>query len=774
MRTRIRRRNRPARQLSSWRHSSHAGRSLAPVMVEHRESTDSGYKAVGTVVAKAASMLWRVALEHRRFIVVTVHLALVLLSPVLAFWLRYDGDIPAGQMELLVGLLPVLLVVRGTTFALFGLYQGLWRFTGIWDLRDIVVAVLVSSALILVATWGLGVGGYPRSVALIDALLLTTLMVGIRLTRRVVSDTRSGKRGRTVLVVGAGDAGEMVVRDMKRRGDYLPIGFVDDDESKVGVSIHGVRVLGTRHELPLIMRTHRPDDVLVALPGAVSSALARELVTVLAPFTARITTLPSIHEIVSGKATASQIRQLSIEDLLFRSAVGLDKSAIKHFIKGQRVMVTGAGGSIGSELCRQIAGLRPSCLVLYERYENSLYSVEKDLTDGHPSMKIHACIGDITDVRRLDDVLTEHQPNIVFHAAAHKHVPLMEQNPCEAVKNNVRGTRLLAEATERHGVDRFIMISSDKAVNPSSVMGATKRVGELIVRSLSDSSPTSFSIVRFGNVLGSNGSVLLRFVDQLKAGGPLTVTHPEISRYFMLVSEAVELVLQAAAAGKPGATYVLEMGEQIKMIDFAKTLIRLSGYQPDEIPITFTGLRPGEKMHEELVGAGESSQPSGIENVMLVTTGPIATARALAQEVAMLERLADDNEVVGVLQQLRQIEPGFRSGGPAIAPEPSVQPFPHAILEASALTCPSCSLMTVHRSRTRTMSARVRRYFTSARPHRCHHCGWRSWIEPTDGPGSERPASFEPKSPDFRLLDQMVGSRSLSKDPLLSPRELRH
>ena len=610
--------------------------------------------------------------KYRRPVVFCVDLVVAATANLLAFLIKFDGRIPSELLSVALQFLPLLLIVRAAMFGGFRLHQGLWRYSDVGDLRAIVLGVLTSSVMFGAAIWGLGVVGYPRSVLLIDGLLLVTMMAGSRLARRALTEARWGRRGRTVLAIGAGDAGEMVVRDMKKHGEYEPIGFVDDDVSKVGTSIHGVPVLGTRGDLSEIMKKHRPDDVLVAIPGAASSALGREVVRALEPFTARITTLPSIGEMVRGQAVSSQIRQLSIEDLLPRTAVGLDGSSLRRLIGGQRVMVTGAGGSIGSELCRQIAALHPAGVVLFERHENSLYSIKNDLLEGPSGFPVHACIGDITDVRRLDDVLSEYRPSIVFHAAAHKHVPLMEENPCEAVKNNVRGTRLLALAAERHGVERFIMISSDKAVNPSSVMGATKRVGELLVRERPADSATSYSIVRFGNVLGSNGSVLLRFVNQIKDGGPVTVTDPEVTRYFMLISEAVELVLHAAADGKAGVTYVLEMGEPVKLLDFAKTLIRLSGCAAADIPITFTGLRPGEKMSEELVGVSERSEPSGIEKIQRVTARPGTALRTLTVQVAELERVADLGDDARVLEQLRRIEPSFRSASPGSVQEPMV------------------------------------------------------------------------------------------------------
>ena len=415
---------------------------------------------------------------------------------------------------------------------------------------------------------------------------------------RIFRERKILRKTRRVLIIGAGDAGENIVREMQTHStsSYTPIGFVDDDVSKVGKRIHGVKVLGTRQDLSKILHTHNPEEVLVALPGT-ESAVLRDITAVLAPFNVRIKTLPNLGDILEGKVTISQIRDLAIEDLLQRPPVGLDPQPVRSLIEGKRVLVTGAGGSIGSELCRQIVELHPKALILFERHENSLYTIAGELSDSGHSAVTHGVLGDITDIPRLQETLKTFRPDIIFHAAAHKHVPLMELNPGEAIKNNVLGTRMMAEAAVEFGAEYFVLISTDKAVNPSSVMGATKRVAELVVQGMASRSQTRFLTVRFGNVLGSNGSVVPRFQKQIKAGGPVTVTHPEVRRYFMLIPEAVTLVLQAAALGEQGAIYVLEMGGQIKLVDLARNLIRLSGHVADKnILIQFVGLRPWRKI----------------------------------------------------------------------------------------------------------------------------------------------------------------------------------
>lgn len=611
-------------------------------------------------------------LKFRRPLVVAVHLVLVAASNYLAFWLRFDGDVPPSQNGLYLEALPWLLAVRGLTFIPCRLYGGLWRYTGIWDLRNIIVGVGASTVLFYLLIHGLfGTIAYPRGVFIIDALLLILLMGGARLTRRFYREFTHLNGGKHVLIYGAGDAGEMIVRDMKRDGDYVPIGFVDDDRAKMGQRIHGVAVLGTRQDLPRIMEEERPHEVLVAIPGAKPAAV-REVVKALEPYKIPITTVPNARSLLNGKVSLNQVRSLSIEDLLPRAPVGLDSGKLRALISGKRVLVTGAGGSIGSELSRQLAALEPSDLVLYERYENSLYVVVNELMAQGADSLIRPVIGDVTDAKRVDAVLARYRPDIIFHAAAHKHVPMMEMNQCEAVKNNVIGSRMLAEAAVRYGVGRFVLISSDKAVNPSSVMGATKRVAELMVQTMAGRSRTRFAAVRFGNVLGSNGSVVLRFLEQIRAGGPVTVTHPDIKRYFMLIPEAVQLVLHAATLVRGGEIFVLEMGEQIKVLDLARNVIRLSGLVPDEeIPITFVGLRPGEKLYEELVGADETIEADTVEKIMRVRPQSLPDPGVLAEQIWELGRLATRGDSERVLQKLAAIVPTFQSDPQTALPRAS-------------------------------------------------------------------------------------------------------
>jgi FlaA1/EpsC-like NDP-sugar epimerase len=638
--------------------------------------------------AGIAGRLLQLLMEYRRLAVVAIHLPLIAVSNYVALWLRFDGVVPQAIAAQARDLLPALVLVRAATFIPFRLYEGLWRYTSLRDARNIVAAVVTSSVIFFVIVWGgWGTYGYPRSVYIIDAVLLIGLISGVRSIRRLVRELNRAEHNRRVLIYGAGDAGEMIVRDMTRRGHYQgePVGFVDDDRRKVGQRIHGVPVLGTRMEIATIVKRVRPDDVLIAMPGA-DAATIRGIVKSLEPYKLAIKTLPNLRDVLDGKVSVSEIRELKIEDLLQRAPIGLDPAPVRDLIAGKSVLVTGAGGSIGSELCRQILSFGPRALILFERYENSLFAIENELRDRGVPCDIQALVGDMTDRRRVDAVFAEHLPEIVFHAAAHKHVPLMEASPCEAVKNNVGGTWALARAAVAHGASRFVMISTDKAVNPTSVMGTSKRVCEMIVQGIANggyANGTKFSVVRFGNVLGSNGSVVPRFVDQIKAGGPVTVTHPEVRRFFMLIPEAVELVLHAATLGQAGEVMVLDMGEQIKVLEVARNLIRLSGYVPGEdIQIVFTGLRPGEKLYEELQGVAEDSEPSSVDKITRIRRKSVDDWPTVEQQILALIRRARRGDTARTLGALREIVPTYEPPAEVVqatASDPTIPAADHQV-----------------------------------------------------------------------------------------------
>jgi len=607
----------------------------------------------------------RLVYRYRRAEIALLHMVLVLLASYLGFLLRFGGQISAEELALFRLGLPWLVAIRMLTFLPFRLYEGLWRYTGIWDLRNIVQAVGLSTlAFYGWFRWGLGHSNYPATALVVDSLLLIFFMGGVRLIRRAHREVSRLIPEKRILVYGAGDAGEMIVRDIRNNGsyEYELAGFIDDDSRKVGRRIHGVKVLGTRAALAHVMATEKIDMILVAIRRAEPETI-RSIVRALEPFKVPIQTLPNLGDFVKGRVAVDQIRRLSVEDLLERAPVDLDVERVRDFVAGRRVLITGAGGSIGSELSRQIGALEPSRLLLLDRYENGLHSVMIEPRWREAKVPVDVVVGDVANEDQMTALLAAHRPDIVFHAAGHKHVPLMEANVCEAVKNNVRGTRVIAESALRFGVDRFILISTDKAVNPSSVMGATKRVAELLVQGLSQGGSVC-AAVRFGNVLASNGSVVPQFLEQICSGGPVTVTHPEVRRYFMLITEAVHLVLQAAALAKGGDIFVLEMGEQIRVLDLARNLIRLSGFVPDEdIAITLTGLRPGDKLSEELVGEGEVAEPTPASRVLRVQLSTPPEWPLFLRQVAELEKLADAGNAASMIEGLRQLVPTYRPSG---------------------------------------------------------------------------------------------------------------
>jgi FlaA1/EpsC-like NDP-sugar epimerase len=713
-----------------------------------------------------------VVVRFRRALIVAFQLLVMVAANLIAFQLRFDNGVPAWAAIVCWQTLPWLVAIRAATFVPFKLYEGFWRYTSVHDLRALVSAISVSSVLfVLFVKSPLGPGVYPRSVFFVDAILLLMLLGGARLIRRVLADGQRTGAGKRVLIYGAGDAGELIVRDMigDRDQPYEPVGFVDDNAGKTGLRIHGVQVLGTRRDLPAILARTKVDEIVLAMPN-VDPSVVREIMRALDAFDVPIKTLPNLRDIIDGKLGLADIRSLAVEDLLARAPIGLDPEPVRALITGRRVLVTGAGGSIGSELCRQIAKLHPATLIMVDRYENTLHAIRMELEDQKRTIGVRAVVADICDSARLSEIMRTHRPEILFHAAAHKHVPLMEENPCEAIKNNVRGTRILAQAADAFAVDRFVMISTDKAVNPTSVMGASKRVAEMAIHAQALGSGTSFSIVRFGNVLGSNGSVVPRFVEQIRRGGPLTITHPEMRRFFMLIPEAVQLVLHAASQAVNGATYVLEMGEQVKLVDMARDLIRLSGLVPDEdIAIEFIGLRPGEKLSEELVGPDEESGPSRVDKILRVSSRRPLDAN-IVQRTFQLEMSAADGDVATVLAMLRELTHVSRAdeASPAV-PSVAAPSATADVIIANTQPCVRCGGH-LHRSRARSRWERIRKEFTDARPFRCDKCGWRGWSVPVEGRAAMPLDHASP--PDLQLLDAHVAPAPLSTRARFAPRNL--
>ncbi len=546
-----------------------------------------------------------VGVATRRTFVIVAHLVLWAAALVAAFLLRFDFRLPEQHAAQLLVWLPLLLAIRVASFYALSLFRGIWRYTSAHDAIRIFEATTLGT-LVFTLLLVLFFQTFPRSVVIIDYVLAMAFVGGARFSIRAFRPpnapvTKDVKPIR-VLIVGAGDAGEMLVREVQRKyvGRYEVVGFVDDDRMKLGGHIHGVQVHGRIDELPLVVADQEVDEILIAAPTA-TGAQMRRMVDLCKLTGAKFKTIPGLGDLVDGQVTFSQLRPVAIEDLLGRDPVELDMALISKEMKGRAIVVTGAGGSIGSELCRQLARFEPSVLVLVERAENALFHIHRELQARFPSVRLEPCLADVAEPKRMDEIFSAYRPTVLFHAAAHKHVPMIEWNPFEAVKNNVLGTRALADLADRHGVERFVMISTDKAVNPTSVMGTSKRVAEIYVQALSQRSKTRFVTVRFGNVLGSNGSVIPIFQEQIAKGGPVTVTHPDMRRYFMTIPEAAQLVMQAGAMGNGGEIFVLDMGEPVKIADLARDLITLSGLKPGEdIEIKFTGLRPGEKLFEEL------------------------------------------------------------------------------------------------------------------------------------------------------------------------------
>ncbi len=527
----------------------------------------------------------------------------------LALFIRHEFDWRALEIG---GFLPILkrwaIVNTVLTLAIFfgfRLYSSLWGFAGADEMLHIFFAALsvmvVQFALVLLRIMPL-----PRSFPVLYAMLLfvatTVIRFSYRFLRRMKLYTLSGGRRRTMLI-GAGQAGALVLREFRssNMSQNKVVCIIDDDPAKLGRQIMGVRIVGGRESIASAVDKYAISEIVLAIPS-MSAQTKKEIWEICAQTGCKFKQMPGIYQLANGDVSIQAIRDIEIEDLLERDVVKVDMGGLSELIQDNTVMVTGGGGSIGSELCRQLATYRPKELVIFDIYENNAYAIEQELRFSHPELKTHVLIGSVRDEKRIDRVMAEFKPTIVYHAAAHKHVPLMERSPLEAVKNNILGTYNTARAADKHGVEHFVLISTDKAVNPTNVMGASKRVCEMIVQTMAEQSRTCFAAVRFGNVLGSNGSVIPLFRDQIKKGGPVTVTHPEITRFFMTIPEAVSLVLQAGAFAKGGEIFVLDMGRPVKIDDLARNMIRLSGFEPDvDIPVVYSGLRPGEKLYEELL-----------------------------------------------------------------------------------------------------------------------------------------------------------------------------
>lgn len=579
-----------------------------------------------------STMLARIASRGQlhRLGQVLVDLVLVSLAWWLAFVVRFDGDPPARYERLFLITLGVVVGIKIVTFLAFRLYTRWWRFTGIRDLEQIVVACLVASGLVTLALtlWRPdGFEAVPRGVFALDFLFTVMLVGGVRFIVRSVMERSSRGAGvgsgRPVIICGAGNAAHSLVRDMRSNAAlaYTPVGLIDDDPRKKGIRVGGVKVLGAREDLGRILRETRAREVIIAMPAA-PGAVRKDIVERCRAAGVRVTTLPGLPELMNGEVSVQKLREVQVEDVLGRAPVEIDMARVARYLNGRRVLVTGAGGSIGSELCRQVAAVGPSSMVIVDHAENNLFEIDLELRDrGHAPTPV---VADCRDIELMNQVFATHRPEIVFHAAAYKHVPMMELNPIQAIANNSLATATLADLATRHRVERVCLISTDKAVEPQTVMGGSKALAERIVEMHGHDAGTRFAAVRFGNVLGSSGSVLPIFRRQIAAGGPVTVTHPDMTRYFMTIPEAVQLVIEATGIAEGGDVFVLDMGEPVRIMDLAHNMVRLSGMEPGrDIQVEVIGVRTGEKLHEELFNLDEHVRPTRYGGILRATRPPL-------------------------------------------------------------------------------------------------------------------------------------------------------
>ena len=600
----------------------------------------------------------------RRAGVVVLHAALWAGAFVLALKMRFDGSVPDDYRQLAVQTIALIVALRLIAFLLLDLFGGVWRYAGFPELEKIVAGTTLGSLSALFVETALLQRQSPRSVYLGEWMASIVLAGGARMVLRSILQRRqrrqSGARVRT-LIVGAGDAGESFLRDVQRMRDgagWSVEGFLDDDPAKRGSSIRGVKVLGSAGAASIAehVRAREIQLVVVAMPTATGRRM-REVVQACRAAGVQVKTVPALADIIGANASWSSIREIDIDDLLRRDPVQLDVAEIEDLVRAKVVLVTGAGGSIGSELCRQLLRFSPALLLLLDHDENALFQIDRELGRSFPDARVEALIGDITDAARIDDIFAGYRPAVVLHAAAHKHVAMMESNPCEAVKNNVFGTALVATAADRHGASTFVLISTDKAVRPTSVMGCTKRITEMVIQRHAEASRTRFVAVRFGNVLGSAGSVVPIFQEQIRRGGPVTVTHPEVSRYFMTIPEASQLVLQAATIGDSGEILMLDMGEPVKILDLAQDLIELSGLRAGvDVEVEFTGLKPGEKLSEDLLLESESYDRTSHPKIVVGRIAPVAGA-ALDSGLHRLRHAAAEGSARKTREALSAIVP---------------------------------------------------------------------------------------------------------------------
>jgi FlaA1/EpsC-like NDP-sugar epimerase len=620
---------------------------------------------------------------YRNFVVILVaDVLLVAFAWYFAYLLRFNFEIPLTHSGLLTRFFPLILLIKIVTFYFFDLYLGMWRYTSITDFFDIIKAVSISSLMVVaLILYTHRFVGFARSIFIIDWGLTIFLISGLRLSIRLWFWLGSGDKtahlnlnrffklgpgrksqAKRLLIIGAGDSGEKIFREIQDNPklQYNVIGFLDDDAEKVGMQLHGVPILGATSETNSIVSKIKAEEILIASPSATGRQM-RRIISNCEESGIPFKTVPGIGELINGKVTVKAIRDVSYEDLLRREVIHLDEVRIGAYLENARILVTGAGGSIGSELCRQICRFRPASVILFERAESPLYEFNQELNASFPQIKIIPLLADIRDRAQLTHAFSEYRPQVIFHAAAYKHVPVMEVQPWKAIKNNIIGTRNVIDISSQFGVERFVFVSTDKAVRPTNIMGATKRVGEMLVQCQNgwEVSDVPFVIVRFGNVVGSVGSVVPLFRKQIEKGGPVTVTHPEVTRYFMTIPEACQLIIQAGAMGEGGEIFILDMGTPIKIDDMARDLIRLSGFEPEEdISIEYVGLRPGEKLYEELITEGEGVVPTGHEKIM-VLRGQVCDQTLLNGKIDELKDLAYEQKTKEIREKLQEILPEY-------------------------------------------------------------------------------------------------------------------
>jgi FlaA1/EpsC-like NDP-sugar epimerase len=607
-----------------------------------------------------------------------VDLVLIVASVFGSFALRLElGPVFVFYLPQAVTMIVVALLVKPVVYYLFGLYSRVWAYASTRELKIITAAVSIASAIvaliIILLTTLQYYQGFPRSVLAIDWVLSLLAVGGLRFVMRLLAEGRSGEVGiqgriKRILIVGAGDAGALVVREMQKNPqlNLHPVCFVDDDQSKQKQRVHDVPVEGTLEDLGRVLDIWFIQEVIIAIPSA-PGGVVRQVIDVCREKDVPFRTMPGIYELIGGKINVGRLREVEITDLLRRASVEIDTTLIGSNLSGKRILITGAGGSIGRELCRQISRWGPESLILLGHGENTIFETLIDLEGNFPSLPLHPVVADIRNLDRLSNVIDHFHPQLVFHAAAHKHVPLMEINVEEAITNNVIGTRNVVEASLNSEVDRLVMISTDKAIRPTSIMGSTKRMAEMLVLDAAHRSGRAYSVVRFGNVLGSRGSVIPLFKQQIANGGPVTVTHPDMQRFFMTIPEAVHLVLQAAAMGQGGEIFILRMGEQVKILQLADDLIRLSGLEPEkDIEIVFTGIRPGEKLSEELWDQWATFEPTGHSDIVQLVDEDLLGGAELRQIVNELAFLAVEGEVDAIIRILDETIPGaaIRSAPP--------------------------------------------------------------------------------------------------------------